>query len=65
LAISAPTTTARWAKASWTAHQIICPRHGARFDIRNGKALTCRPWSIPPGTPVRVVDGWVEVGLPL
>jgi 3-phenylpropionate/trans-cinnamate dioxygenase ferredoxin subunit len=21
-------------------HQIACPRHGARFDIRTGKALT-------------------------
>ncbi len=21
-------------------HAIVCPRHGAKFDIRNGKALT-------------------------
>lgn len=21
-------------------HQIICPRHGARFDVRDGRALT-------------------------
>ena len=21
-------------------HEIICPRHGARFDVRTGKALT-------------------------
>jgi 3-phenylpropionate/trans-cinnamate dioxygenase ferredoxin subunit len=23
-----------------TAHAIACPRHGAKFDIRSGKALT-------------------------
>lgn len=27
-------------------HQIICPRHGARFDIRTGKAL-CMPATEP------------------
>jgi len=21
-------------------HEIICPRHGAKFDIRDGRALT-------------------------
>ena len=23
-----------------TEHAIACPRHGAKFDVRNGKALT-------------------------
>jgi 3-phenylpropionate/trans-cinnamate dioxygenase ferredoxin component len=44
-------------------HQIICPRHGARFDIRNGKALTLPAVVDTPWYPVRVVDGWIEVGL--
>ena len=44
-------------------YHIICPRHGARFDIRNGKAITL-PAVVPtPWYPVRVQDGWVEVGL--
>jgi 3-phenylpropionate/trans-cinnamate dioxygenase ferredoxin subunit len=37
-------------------HQIECPRHGARFDVRTGKALTL-PAIFPVKTyPVRV-DG--------
>lgn len=44
--------------------QIICPRHGARFDIRNGKALALPAFIDTPWYPTRVVDGWVEIGLP-
>lgn len=45
-------------------YQVICPRHGARFDIRSGKALTLPAVVDTPWYPVRVTDGWVEVGLP-
>ena len=39
----------------------ICPRHGARFDVRTGQALTL-PAYLPVDTyPVRVVDGLVKV----
>ncbi len=39
----------------------VCPRHGARFDIRSGRALTL-PAYLPVETfPVRVVDGIVRV----
>ena len=45
--------------------EVICPRHGARFDVRTGQALTL-PAYIPVETyPVRVrADGiiLVEVG---
>jgi 3-phenylpropionate/trans-cinnamate dioxygenase ferredoxin subunit len=44
--------------------QVICPRHGARFDIRSGKALALPAVVDTPWYPVRVTDGWVEVGLP-
>jgi 3-phenylpropionate/trans-cinnamate dioxygenase ferredoxin component len=37
--------------------QIICPRHGARFDIRTGKALT-----MPATVDVRVHEVKVENG---
>jgi len=43
-------------------HRIICPRHGARFDLRSGKALTLPAVTHAPSYPVRVVDGMVEIG---
>jgi len=43
---------------------IICPRHGGRFDIRTGKALTLPAFVDTPWYPTREVDGWVEIGLP-
>ena len=43
---------------------VVCPRHGANFDIRTGKALTL-PAYIPVDTyPVKVVDGDIVVELP-
>ena len=40
---------------------VICPRHGARFDIRTGRALTL-PAYLPVETfPVRVDGGIVKV----
>jgi 3-phenylpropionate/trans-cinnamate dioxygenase ferredoxin component len=44
--------------------QVICPRHGARFDVMTGKALTMPAVEDIPAYPVRVVDGQIEVGLP-
>jgi 3-phenylpropionate/trans-cinnamate dioxygenase ferredoxin subunit len=44
---------------------IICPRHGARFDVRTGKALALPAVIDIPAYPVRVVDGQIEIGLPL
>jgi nitrite reductase/ring-hydroxylating ferredoxin subunit len=44
-------------------HVVECPLHGARFDVRTGKALSL-PAVRPVDTfPVRVVDGKVEVEL--
>ena len=44
--------------------EIICPRHGARFDVRSGK-VTALPAVVDiPAYPVRVRDGQIEVGLP-
>ena len=45
-------------------HAIVCPRHGARFDLRNGKALTFPAVEDIPAYPVRVSDGYIEVGIP-
>ena len=40
---------------------VICPRHGANFDIRTGKALTLPAYEPVATFPVRVVDGIVKV----
>lgn len=40
-------------------HEIECPRHGARFDIRSGNVL-CAPAYAPTAKfPVRIADGAV------
>ena len=41
--------------------QIVCPRHGARFCLRTGKALTPPAYEDVPTFEVRVRDGRVEV----
>ncbi|MGQ0657784.1 MAG: non-heme iron oxygenase ferredoxin subunit [Chromatiales bacterium] len=42
-------------------HEIVCPRHGARFCLRTGRAL-CAPAYEPVATfPVRVEGGVVQV----
>jgi 3-phenylpropionate/trans-cinnamate dioxygenase ferredoxin component len=43
--------------------QIICPRHGARFDIQTGAVLTLPAVRGVPVYPVRVVDDMIEVGI--
>jgi 3-phenylpropionate/trans-cinnamate dioxygenase ferredoxin subunit len=44
---------------------ITCPRHGARFDIRNGKALALPAFVDIPAYPVRVVGDQLEIGIPI
>lgn len=41
--------------------EIICPRHGARFCIRDGRALTPPAYEPTAVFPVRVEDGVVWV----
>jgi 3-phenylpropionate/trans-cinnamate dioxygenase ferredoxin component len=43
---------------------IVCPRHGAEFDIRTGKAIHMPAVVDIPAYPVRVVDGQIQVGIP-
>ena len=45
--------------------EIICPRHGARFDIRTGKALALPAFVDIPAYPIRVVGDQIEVGIPI
>ena len=40
---------------------IVCPHHGARFNIRTGEALTAPAYEEVPTFPVQVVDGMIQV----
>jgi 3-phenylpropionate/trans-cinnamate dioxygenase ferredoxin subunit len=42
---------------------VVCPRHGAEFDVRTGKAVSMPAVVDIPAFPVRVVDGMIEVGV--
>ena len=41
--------------------EIVCPRHGARFSIRTGEALTAPAYEPVPKFPVRVENGVIQV----
>jgi 3-phenylpropionate/trans-cinnamate dioxygenase ferredoxin subunit len=41
--------------------QIVCPRHGARFCIRTGEALSAPAYEPTAKFPVRVENGTVQV----
>jgi 3-phenylpropionate/trans-cinnamate dioxygenase ferredoxin subunit len=41
--------------------EIVCPRHGARFCIRTGEALSAPAYEPTASFPVRVEDGHVQV----
>ena len=45
-------------------NNIVCPRHGAEFDLRNGKAMQMPAVIDIPAYPVRVVDGNIQIGIP-
>jgi len=44
--------------------EIICPRHGARFDIRTGRVIALPAFVDIPAYPVRQVGDQIEIGLP-
>jgi 3-phenylpropionate/trans-cinnamate dioxygenase ferredoxin component len=43
---------------------VICPRHGASFDICSGAALTLPAFEPVETYPVRVEDGMIKVEVP-
>jgi 3-phenylpropionate/trans-cinnamate dioxygenase ferredoxin subunit len=45
-------------------YEIVCPRHGARFDVRSGKATALPAVVDIPAYPVRILAGQIEIGLP-
>jgi 3-phenylpropionate/trans-cinnamate dioxygenase ferredoxin subunit len=45
-------------------YEAICPRHGARFDIRTGKVTRFPAASDIPSYPVKVEEGYLYLGIP-
>jgi len=44
-------------------HTVICPRHGARFCLRTGAALSPPAYEPVPTFPVEVRDGRIRIGV--
>ncbi len=45
-------------------NNIVCPRHGAEFDVRTGQAVQMPAVVDIPAYPVQVRDGNIFVGMP-
>jgi 3-phenylpropionate/trans-cinnamate dioxygenase ferredoxin subunit len=45
-------------------NDVVCPRHGARFDVRNGKVVSLPAVVDIPAYPVRIREKQIEVGVP-
>ncbi len=45
-------------------YDVVCPRHGARFDIRSGKVSSLPAVVDIPAYPVRVSGDQIEIGIP-
>ena len=45
-------------------NEIICPRHGARFDIRTGSVTALPAVEDIPAYPVKIVNDQILIGLP-
>lgn len=43
--------------------EIICPRHGARFCLRNGKVLSPPAYEDIDTFSIRIVDGLIQVDI--
>jgi 3-phenylpropionate/trans-cinnamate dioxygenase ferredoxin component len=45
--------------------EIICPRHGARFDVRDGAVKSLPAVVDIPAYPIREINGEIQIGIPL
>ena len=43
---------------------VVCPRHGAEFDVKTGKAVQMPAVVDIPAYPVQVRDGTIYLGMP-
>jgi 3-phenylpropionate/trans-cinnamate dioxygenase ferredoxin subunit len=54
---------ARMCEGRLRATRIVCPLHGASFDIRDGKVLGPPATAPLPTFPLRIVEGTIEVAV--
>jgi 3-phenylpropionate/trans-cinnamate dioxygenase ferredoxin subunit len=47
------------------AYDVICPRHGARFDVRSGQVTSLPAVTSIPSYPVRISGDDIEIGFPV
>ena len=52
------------AEGDLEGNQIVCPRHGARFDVRTGKALTMPAFESITSFAVKEENGSIFIELP-
>ena len=45
-------------------YNIVCPRHGGEFDVRNGKVVQMPAVVDIPAYPVKIIDGMIHLGMP-
>ena len=45
-------------------NNVVCPRHGAEFDVRTGKAMTMPAVIDIPSYPVQIRGGTIFIGIP-
>jgi 3-phenylpropionate/trans-cinnamate dioxygenase ferredoxin component len=45
-------------------YNIVCPRHGAEFDVRTGEVKSMPAVVDVPAYPVKVADGMIQIGMP-
>ena len=43
---------------------VVCPRHGGEFDVRDGKAMQLPAVVDIPAYPVKIENGMIQVGMP-
>lgn len=43
---------------------IVCPRHGAEFDVKTGKAVQMPAVVDIPAYPIKITDGMIQLGIP-
>jgi len=45
-------------------NNVVCPRHGAEFDVRTGKAMAMPAVIDIPSYPVQIRGGTIFIGIP-